>query len=303
MTRSSFNPLFKVGLLLCATVLTLTACAPTLSRSVPLNAATSPTQLNAQSQNIQSQALLQSRFITTETAPSDLFKNALDQAQAYSDLISKRRDLDLFKLHSQAVGLKVNENSYIFSILGTAATRNDLNVELRALVGQNTGMNLNYSGPVTRGTSTASIKTTEHSSAPSRTAAKEALNFELITGLPPEHITSSYGDQLDRLERFLRYRFQAQAMTFDDGPLIYALTTPQDQLLGFVFFNQRNILTLGERKYADVQSVVLIDTQGAVQGAYTIIAFNPKTAQANSTLSYQIEAPENLGQLALLGDF
>jgi hypothetical protein len=292
-------PFAKGTLLSCAVALAAAACAPNLSGGPLLGRSSSPVRVGAQSQ----QSPLRTRFVTQATVPTSVFQKTLAEAQAYSDLISKRRDLDLFKLHPQAVGLQLNDHSYILSFLGTAATRNDLNVELRAMVGDSTGMNLNYSGPVTRSTAAQIEKSSLQRNNVSPASADAPLKFELITGLPAEHITNAYGDQLERLGQYLHYRFQAQPITFDDGPLIYALNTPQDELLGFVFFNQRNILTLGERKYADVQSVVLVDTQGEVQGAYTVVAFNPKTTQANSALNYQIETPEDLGQLALLGEF
>lgn len=289
-----FSALQKTVLLLSVSTLSLFAC------TTPH--ATAPSVLlKAQGQ---AAPLLRSQFVTTATVPATRLQGTLSQAQEYSDLISKRRDLDLFKLYPEILGLKINDHSYILSFLGTATTRNDLNVELRALVGQNTGMNLNYSGPVTRSTVAERVAHDSPKAQPLlSTSSEESLRFELITGLPPEHITRTYGLQLERLARHLSYRFQAKTMVFDDGPLIYALTTAQDQLMGFVFFNQRNLLTLGERKYADVQSVMLIDTRGQVQGAYTLAAFNPKTDLANPSLNYTIETPENLGQLALLGKF
>lgn len=243
---------------------------------------------------------LRSAFVGNAALPPALLAQHLKGAQAYSDQISQRRELDFFQLHSEVVGLKLNDTSYILSLLGTAKTRNDLNVEMRVLTGANTGMNLNYSGPVTRGLETGQPVLTQSSE--SAVPKGAGIHFELITGLPPEHITRTYGDHLEQWAQYLKYRFQSQPLQFDDGPLIYAMTQ-QEQLLGFAFFNQRNLLTLGERKYADVQSVAVVDTEGRLQGSYAVVAFNPKTASPQSRLNYQLEQPDDLGTLVLLGEF
>lgn len=293
----SLSTLRSTQLILAAGLLALSACGP-LNRGVQprMPAATLP---GIQSQNAPT---LHSQFVSGTDIPSRVLSSTQQAAQQYSDLISERRDLDRFQLHGEAVGLRLNQNSYILSFLGTALTRNDLNVELRVLSGENQGMNLNYSGPVTRNleNQNAPMHTTPTHKATEMT--QTGLHFELITGLPPEHITQAYGDHLEQLARYLRYRFQSQPIAFDDGPLIYALTE-NETLRGFAFFNQRNILTLGDRKYADVQSVAVIDTQAQLQGAYTLVAFNPKTEQAGTPLQYRFETPDSLGTLALLGEF
>ena len=200
LRRVAFSPLTRVGLLSCAASLLLTACAPGFS-GAPIRLAPGPT-VGAQSVN-SAQSALRSRFVTHANVPSAVLQKSLSQAQAYSDLISERRDLDLFKLHPQAVGLQLNDTSYILSWLGTAATRNDLNVELRSLMGQSVGMNLNYSGPVTRAVAQAQrdVHSPEHSENRQAEPTADALNFELITGLPPEHITNAYGDRLTQLSQ------------------------------------------------------------------------------------------------------
>lgn len=284
-----FRKAFPASLCLLAA---LSVCA-TPSRDVPLN----PSRFTQQQAG--SRLSLNAQFVQNAAVPAGLLAQQLKGAQAYSDQISERRELDFFRLHGEVVGLKLNENSFILSLLGTAQNRSDLNVEMRVLTGANTGMNLNYSGPVTRGLE--SDHTVSNASVASPVEAS-GIHFELITGLPPEHITRTYGEVLEQWQRYLRYRFQSQPIQFDDGPLIYALTQ-QEQLLGFAFFNQRNILTLGERKYADVQSVAVVDAEGRLQGNYTLVAFNPKTASAQSPLRYQIEHPDGLGSLILLGEF
>lgn len=291
-----FKPVVLGKALLCSGLFltSLSACVSSQRGGVPLGQ--SLTQQNAGP----ARASLRAQFVQNEALPVALLQRHLQGAQAYSDQISQRRELDFFQLHGELVGLKLNDTSYILSLLGTAKTRNDLNVEMRVLTGANTGMNLNYSGPVTRGLASEQALLTQ---SPETVAAQESgIHFELITGLPPEHITRTYGDHLEQWARYLKYRFQSQPLQFDDGPLIYAMTQ-NEQLLGFAFFNQRNLLTLGERKYADVQSVAVVDTEGRLQGSYAIVAFNPKTASPQSRLDYQLEQPEGLGTLVLLGEF
>ncbi len=249
------------------------------------------------------QSALQSRFVQQKDLEPALLKAVQSTAQNYSDRVSERRQLDMFQLHDQVLGLRLtadNHSASVISFLGTATTRSDLNVEVRALVGDRVGLNLNYSGPVTRGESTSADST----EASLLTANASALHFELITGLPGEAVTRAYGEHLTSLQQYLRYRFQSRPVTFDDGPLIYAVQTPEQDLLGFVFINSRNLLVLGERKYADVQSVAVIDPRGNLQGAYTLVAFNPKSSGPKKALNYTLETPDRaLGQLAILGDF
>jgi hypothetical protein len=124
----------------------------------------------------------------------------------------------------------------------------------------------------------------------------------LITGLPGNGLTEVYGDWLERQASFLRQRFQARPFSFDDGPLIYALKSGA-QVRGFVFLNQRNRLILGERKYADLQSVVFVSSAGAVEASYTIVAFNPKTSAPEQPPVCQAEQHTATGTLLICGTY
>jgi hypothetical protein len=214
-------------------------------------------------------------------------------------LTSKRRDIDYFRLHPEALGIRFEtqgNQAWLFTLLGTALTRNDLNLELRILAASGqTGMNLNYSGPVTQ-----SRQFTPEGGQITLGPRRSGFTFELITGLPGNGVVEAYESFMNGLARHLQQRYQARPLTFDDGPLVYALHY-QDQLQGFLFLNQRNILTLGERKYADVQSAVFFSPTRELKAAYTLIGFNPKTASAQAPLDYQWESHNRFGSLVTLG--
>ena len=228
--------------------------------------------------------------------PASLIDKVLPQAQAYADLVSHRRKIDLFQMHSQAVGLKLDSDTFILSFLGTAKTRSDLNLELRTLVsGSKLGMNLNYSGPVTRG-----LKTQAKEDTPQLDLKTPKWEFELIMGLPGEGVVKRYESVMLEQAKYLRYRYQSQPFQFDDGPLVYAIRK-NGVLEGFVFMNQRNLLILCERKYGDVQSVLVIGTKTQLLGSYTLIAFNPKSESANKPLDLKYETHERFGTLVEIG--
>lgn len=267
-------------------LLALSACAP----------AVSPPQQSA-SALVRNQAALglQSRFVQAADLPPTALKGWTEQVQAYADDVSRKRELDFFQVFPQPLGLQLQlgaEQAWVLSYLGTARTRNDLNVELRLLSARNSGLNLNYSGPVTLGRG--------ESQPPSLRAASSGLELELITGLPGDGVVERYSDYMDGLGDYLRYRFQGQPLAWDDAPLVYALKQ-QGEALAFVFCNQRNRLVLGERKYADVQSVVVVSPRRGVLGSYTILGFNPKTPSVNAPPSYTVENHPDFGPLAVTG--
>lgn len=266
-------------------LLALSACAPT--PNVPPS---SPSVLRSQSTS----SRLQSRFVQAADVPAPALARWTAQVQAYADDVSRKRELDFFQVFPQPLGLQLQvggEQAWVLSYLGSARTRNDLNVELRLLSARNTGLNLNYSGPVTLGRSS-------ESPSPVLGTAAEGLELELITGLPGNGVVERYSDYMDGLADYLRYRFQSQPLAWDDAPLVYALNQ-NGEPLAFVFCNQRNRLVLGERKYADVQSVVVVSPQQGVQGSYTIIGFNPKTPSVGAPPSYSIENHPDFGPLAV----
>lgn len=245
---------------------------------------------------------LEARFSTAEAVPAELLTQITQQAQAYADDLSRRREIDFFRIHAKPVGLKfsLNGNSaWLLSFLGSSRDRQDLNLELRAFAGSQLGLNLNYSGPVTLGRSLAALNGPPDQTQRSR-SANNPFSFELITGLPGQGVTDTYGDYLNGLGQYLRYRYQAQPIEFDDAPLIFAIQH-QGQLQGFAFLNQRNRLILGERKYADVQNVAVVSTDRRLLGSYTLIGFNPKVA-ANAEPDYKIENHPEFGTLVQFGE-
>lgn len=232
--------------------------------------------------------------------PNDLSQTLWTEAQNYADLVSRRRQLPLFRLSSQFFGLQFQhsgDRAYILSYLGTPDQEPDVNVELRLLHGQNTQMNLNYSGPLTQTLQTESEQTT-----PLSAQSSEAFEFELIMGLPGQGITEAYGRYLDSLGQYLKQRFGARPLTWNDAPLVYAVHL-KGQLQGFVFMNQRNPLVLGERKYADVQNMVFFSTQRERLGAYTLIGFNPKTDAEGQLIDIQVDNDTAFGHLIVLGEY
>lgn len=275
----------------------LTGCLG-LSACTTVPVPPSPTALQAQSVKPTTTPLT-AQVIPPEALPQAVFGPLYQSAQAYADLTSKRRDIDYFRLHPQALGLRFEtqgEQAWLFSLLGTALTRNDLNIELRILAaGGQTGMNLNYSGPVTQSRQLSAD--TQHPA----TVRRNGFSFELITGLPGNGVVEAYEAFMTGLARQLQQRYQARPMTFDDGPLVYALHHGE-QLQGFLFLNQRNTLILGERKYADVQSVAFFTPTRELKAAYTLVGFNPKTAGAQQGPTYQWESSGRFGSLVTFGE-
>lgn len=275
-------------------LLTVSACA---------QSEMGPSRPEIRRQNIQSipqNTDLQVDFITDNTLPKEALEQFLHAAQDYSDLVSRRRKLDFFKIHPKTAGLSLQwgqHKAHILSLFGTALTRNDLNVELRILQGTQQNLNLNYSGPITRNLEKSSPPEAQPGS-PTTTG----INFELMMGLPGEGVTQAYAHYLEELARYLPYRYQARAFEFDDGPLVYAVTA-DTELLGFVFCNQRNYLTLGEQKYADIQNLVFIAPNHQILGAYTMIAFNPKTEGSETPPELKFSEHPELGHMIELGEY
>lgn len=288
-------------------LLALAACQPVL----PINPANN--RIQAQSQISQSNGRLQAAVLAPDKIPAEINTRTQAQAQVYADEVSKRRGIDLFYVHTVPVALQLklaDQQAWVLSYPGTSRLRTDLNLELRALVSSQNpkaALNLNYSGPITLGRSAPQAQAAppvfsalEQQLAPRQNS--QDLSFELITGLPGNGVTEAYGDYLEGLQNFLRSRFQARPFEFDDGPLIYAVNQGQT-LLGFVFQNQRNRLILGERKYADVQSMVVVSAQREILGAYTLVGFNPKTPASDQPPVYDHEDQGALGSLFIFGEY
>lgn len=250
---------------------------------------------------------LSAQVLRPESIPAPVLSKTQARAQVYADQVSKRRGIDLFYLHAVPVGIQIqagSEQAWVLSFPGTSRLRTDLNLELRALVsGEQLELNLNYSGPVTLGRSQDNLAVSSSQAfAPLDLLNSAAgFSFELITGLPGQGVTEAYEEYLEGLAAFLRRRFQAQPFDFDDGPLIYALHL-KGQLQGFVFLNQRNRLILGERKYADLQSVVLMSSEREILARYTLVGFNPKTPEPAALPVYTREFHEPWGDVFIFGE-
>jgi hypothetical protein len=181
----------------------------------------------------------------------------------------------------------------VLNFLGTSKNRNDLNIEMRALLAPGQfAVSHNYSGPVTLN------KATRPALAPARGTG---LSFELLMGVPGNGVDDAYVDFMTHLEQRLVQQYQARPFSFDDGPFIFAVHDG-DAVTGYVITNQGNRLVLGDRKYADVQSVVVLSDQAEVLAAYTLIGFNPKTTGADGKVAYRFEEDERFGTLAEFGE-
>lgn len=304
-------------LLTASLMLAFSACspsAPSAQTALQLQPPSSPVYARAEARNPSASTPdLKTNFVTAQSLPSEIQQSSQAQVQTYADEVSRRRQIDFFQIHPNAVGLELQagqDHGRILSWLGTARSRNDLNVEIRLLQGSDSNLNLNYSGPVTQTQTPSQIQSQSDTlTLPNPQAAQpqnSGLKFELMMGLPNEGVTRAYGDYLEALSHALSQRYQARPMSLNDSPLVYALTqtSPQgDQLRAFVFCNQRNQLVLGERKYADVQSLVVLAPDHSLLGAYTLIGFNPKTASAQTAPSLKREEDPDFGTLIEFGEY
>lgn len=250
------------------------------------------------------QGELSARFVEPQHVPADLIRTTLVPAQKTADNASKRRGIDEFHLHDNPVAMHIGSGpdaAWVLSILGTSRQRSSLNLEMRALVaGGQTGFSLNYSGPTTLGLAQAD-RLMPAMSEGMQTVGKQ-LSFELVQGLPGGTVTNQYGRYLDRLGEHLRQRYNARPFQFDDVPHIFAVNQGGN-LVGFLFTNQGNQLILGERKYADIQSVALFSPSGQRLCAYTLIGFNDKTVSPTSKPDYAIMDGTAWGPLVEFGDY
>lgn len=268
------------------TALSLAACAHPLAPGAVRTAA--QTQARAHKG-------LVATVVKPAQVPASVVAQVLPVAQKAADDASRKRKIDFFKLHDAPVGIHLGSGesaSYVLSFLGTAKQTEDLNIELRALVaGPQLGLSYNYSGPVTLGRATpANVRPT-----------RGGLSFELLMGVPGDGVDEAYSDFMTHLQDRLARQYQARPFTWDDAPIIYAVHEG-DAVTGYVFTNQGNRLVLGDRKYADVQSVVVVSTEAEVAAAYTLIGFNPKTTGANGQINYRFEQDEDFGTLVEFGE-
>ena len=267
------------------------------------------------------------RVVAPGAVPAAIAGPARVRAQAEADRASERREIDYFALPDQPLGLAIGRGpapAWLLGYLGTGRTDADLNVELRALVAggggaADVGVTMNYTGETTLGRSVTTSKGGESAldrgashtvSAPafampaphaptSRTGS--GPRFELLMGLPGNGVADAYADHATALAGFLARRFQARPFALDEVPIVFAVLEG-DRPTGFVFTNQGNRLVLGERKYADVQSVVCLTAEAELAAAYTVVAFNRKTDGPGAAPVWQLERDSRFGTLARCGD-
>jgi len=236
------------------------------------------------------------RVVKPGAVPAAVAGPARAQAQAAADRASERRDIDYFALPASPIGLALGD-AWVLSFLGTGRTDPELNIELRALVaGTDVGVTMNYSGPTTLGRAPLGRPAVE---------PKGGSRFELLTGLPGDGVADAYGDYMDALAPYLRQRLGvARPFAFDDVPLVFAVHSAArpERVEGFVFTNQGNRLVLGDRKYADVRSVVALTPDAEIAAAYTLIGWNQKTEGPGGEPTWTVEDEERFGTLAFCGD-
>ncbi|MDB5095933.1 MAG: hypothetical protein JWM80_354 [Cyanobacteria bacterium RYN_339] len=257
-----------------------TAC----SHAAPISAARVPAALQAANSAY-------AKVLAPKEVPADVVTRALGPAQQAADEASRRRDIDFFKLPSNPVGIQVG-NAHVLSFLGTALHDADLNIELRALVaGPKVGVVMNYSGPTTLGRQGfAPVVKTETDT-----------TFELLTGLPGNGVDDDYADYLGHLQDYLAQRYNGQPFTFDDTPLVFAVHQG-DAVTGFVLMDQGNRLVLGDRKYADVQSVACYTAEAKLAASYVVVGFNRKAAGPGAAPKWVTERDARFGLIARCGE-
>jgi hypothetical protein len=261
----------------------------------PLGMLDTPRETTLRAQN----ASVPTQLLRPEDVPAALRQAVHGVVQKASDEASRKKGLDVFTVHANPVGLRLGtgpQAAYILSFLGTSQERNDLNYEARALVaGGKVTLTSNYSGP---GTLSAAVERT----LPSVQTANADFRFELLMGLPGNGVTDVYERHMDRLASHLTRRFQARPFQFNEDCLVFAVHQGE-QLAGFLFTHQRNRLVLGERKDADVQSVVMLSPEADILGGYTLVGFNEKTASPTTPPAYTWESERGLGMIGIFGDY
>ncbi|GEM_PF-5898573 len=260
----------------------------------PLGMLETPRQTGIKAQG----AGLQAQVLKTDEIPAELRHAAHGAVQEASDDASRKRGLDFFNVHANPVGLRIgtgSQTAHVLSFLGTSRERNDLNYEARALVaGGKVAFTSNYSGLGSRNAPAEQLGAGVEGEG-------DGITFELLMGLPGNGVTEAYERHMERLGEHLTQRFQAQRFRFGEDCFVFAVHQGDD-LAGFLFTHQRNRLVLGERKDADVQSVVFMSAQADLLGGYTLVGFNEKTASSTTPPVYSWESERSLGMIGVFGD-
>lgn len=217
------------------------------------------------------------KFLETKNIPNEIIELTQKEAQKASDKASKARGIDYFDIHKNPIGLEFNfnnEKAYILNYLGTSKNTEDLNIDFRTFYTNNEiGYNFNYSGPVTL----SSTKNIEKGT--SKLNKNSSIKFQLITGMPPEYIVNSLEEYIERqLKPSLKMIYKVDTNISDDI-FPYAVYS-NNEIKGFIFLISKNVLRLGDRKYADVQLITYISTENEVKGKLALVGFNPKSKVA-----------------------
>lgn len=214
------------------------------------------------------------KFLDTKNIPNDIIELTHQEAQKASDKSSKARGIDYFNIHKNPLALEFNfnnEKAYLINYLGTSKNTQDLNIEFRSFyTTSEIGYNFNYSGPITL----SNTKNIEKGN--TKLNKKSSIRFELITGMPPEYIVNSFEEYIEREFKPSIKMLYRRDIEISNDVFPYAVYA-DNEVKGFLFLNSRNVLVLGERKYADMQLVTFIDINNNIKSKLALIGFNPKT--------------------------
>ncbi|GIW22966.1 MAG: hypothetical protein KatS3mg068_1973 [Candidatus Sericytochromatia bacterium] len=242
--------------------------------------------------------------LITENIPENIIKISQDVCQKAVDKASKLRGIDYFNLPKNPFALEItkeNHKSYILNYIGTSKENIDLNVEVRSFIDSNNSVsyNFNYSGKMTLSNSRKTFGT--YNLEPVISSKNLGLSFELITGMPPEGITKTFERELYNITSDLKKNYRLDKdIKIGEDILVYAIKF-NDELQGFFIQAYRNILSLGERKYADLQISITISNDYKILNTYSVVAFNPKT-ELNKDPVYKIKTFNNL-KIIEVGDY
>ncbi|MEK7432665.1 MAG: hypothetical protein AABZ74_06010 [Cyanobacteriota bacterium] len=267
----------KKTALLLISVFTLISCTQKIDS--PL---ISETQISSVNKINESASILKS-----ENIPDEIKKLTQKEAKEMSDKESKRRGVDFFNIPNNPVGMKISyadKSAYILNYIGTSENTVDVNVEMKAFYSEDSKIySLNYSGPITN---TEKFKVKKEKNTLKTTKDEKGITFELIQGLPPEHIINTFSDYAEGLKEVLKMIYRPQKSTIsEEDVFIYAIKY-NGEVKGFFFESHANKVILGERKYADMQLGVFITNENKILQNYVIVAFNPK-AKLNQNPSYK----------------
>lgn len=281
----------KISLALCTllSIITTYSCA---NQSYPIN-----NEKNIEKAQVLSTkaAGVKFKFVKSDKIAPEIITSTLAEGQKIADKESKKRDIDYFNLPKNPVGLEISTDkklAYILNYIGTSKNTNELNIEMRTFyTPEKADFAFNYSGPVTN-SRVKKVAKNERFLAGKKLKNSE-LEFELITGLPPEYIINTYERYTDNLKNTLDKIYDPKTINFSfEDVLIFAIHYNQE-VIGFYFDSHFNKLVLGERKYADLTIGAIVSIDNELKAQYALVGFNPKT-ELNKDPVYKIINEDNL---------